>query len=139
MPSGLTPRQEEFCCEAALDPSATRSAIRAGYAPANARSQASRLLAMPRIQARVAELRRDIAARHCADADSFMAKLEAVYRQAFEHGQFHAVVRAVELQMRLSGFLASGSGGPGGPTRPQSSPALSRSKSRHQCRPKTPL
>ncbi|MBL6934445.1 MAG: terminase small subunit [Alphaproteobacteria bacterium] len=104
-PSNLNPRQEEFCREMALDPNATRAALHAGYSRITARSQASRLLSMPSIQARVAQLRRDITARDCAHAESFMAKLEAIYRQAFEHCHLHAALRAVEMQMRLASYL----------------------------------
>lgn len=104
-PSNLNPRQEEFCREMALDPNATRAALHAGYSRITARSQASRLLSMPSIQARVVQLRRDISARDCAHAESFMAKLEAIYRQAFEHCHLHAALRAVEMQMRLASYL----------------------------------
>ncbi len=104
----LTERQEVFCREYLLDPNATRAAIAAGYSPRGARVQAHRMLTNANIIDRIMENRRAIAERHCADADAFMVKLEALYRRGWEMCQITAAVRAVELQAIISGVLDDG-------------------------------
>jgi len=103
----LSPLQEAFCRAYVLDPNGARAAVRAGYAPANARAQASRLLTKANIQRSIMLNRTEIAARHGADLDALMCKLEAVYRRAFESHQMSAAARAVEMQARIAGFLSS--------------------------------
>ncbi|PPR26083.1 MAG: hypothetical protein CFH40_00153 [Alphaproteobacteria bacterium MarineAlpha10_Bin3] len=118
--SALRPRQERFCQYFVLDPNATHAAAHAGYARRTAVKQGSRLLANSRVSTRIIELRRDIARRHCADADQLMAKLEAIYRRASEDHHWGAAGRAVELQARLASMMpqagmsqAGGRGCPG--------------------------
>ena len=53
----MNDKQETFCREYVLDFNATQAAIRAGYAEAGSRTQGSRLLAHPNIQARIEELK----------------------------------------------------------------------------------
>lgn len=57
----LTAKEDAFCREYLVDLNATRAAIRAYYSAANAGAIASRLLGKETIQARLAELRADIA------------------------------------------------------------------------------
>ncbi len=106
----LTERQEVFCREYLLDPNATRAAISAGYAPGSAHVQAHRMLTNDKVIDRIMENRRAIAERHCADADAFMVKLEALYRRGWEMCQITAAVRAVELQAIISGVLDDATG-----------------------------
>ncbi len=106
----LTERQEVFCREYLLDPNATRAAISAGYAPGSAHVQAHRMLTNDKVIDRIMENRRAISERHCADADAFMVKLEALYRRGWEMCQITAAVRAVELQAIISGVLDDATG-----------------------------
>ena len=101
--AALSARHETFCRRFVTNPNATHAAADAGYARRTARQQGSRLLGKAAVQARIAQLRSEIARRHCLDGDALMAKLETVYRRALEHHHFHAAARAVELQGRLAG------------------------------------
>ena len=52
----LNDKQERFCQEYLVDLNATQAAIRAGYSPRSARSQAADLLTKPNIEDRIAQL-----------------------------------------------------------------------------------
>jgi hypothetical protein len=99
----LSARHETFCRTFVMNSNATRAAIDAGYSRRTARQQGSRLLGNAAVQERIGQLRAEVARRHCLDADTLMAKLEAVYRRALENHHFYAANRAVELQGRLAG------------------------------------
>lgn len=51
----MTPRQQRFVAEFAIDGNATQAAIRAGYSPNGAKVTASRLLTKPNVAAAVSE------------------------------------------------------------------------------------
>jgi phage terminase small subunit len=57
-------RAERFAQEYVVDLNGTQAAIRAGYAPKGAHVQASRLLNVPKVAARVAELKTALAKRY---------------------------------------------------------------------------
>lgn len=57
-------RAERFCQEYVVDLNGTQAAIRAGYAPKGAHVQASRLLNVPKVAARVEELRQALAKKY---------------------------------------------------------------------------
>ena len=52
----LTPRQEKFCAEYAVEPNGQQAAVRAGYAPHAARITASQILTRPNIQERLRQI-----------------------------------------------------------------------------------
>ena len=52
-------KHETFCQEYIVDFNGTQAAIRAGYSPKSARSQASELLTNPNISARIRELQKE--------------------------------------------------------------------------------
>lgn len=106
----LSPRSEIFCTQYVITGNARAAALEAGYSPASAASQASRMLKRPWIAARIRALRADIARRHCLDADSLAAKLETVYHRALRDQQYTAAGRAVELQARLAGLIGASHG-----------------------------
>lgn len=54
-PSALTPLQQRFCDEYLIDFNGRAAAIRAGYAPKHAKSQASDLLKLPQVEQYFAE------------------------------------------------------------------------------------
>jgi phage terminase small subunit len=100
-PASLTARQERFCQKYVIDPNATRAAVHAGYSARSAGQQGHRLLADPRIAARIRALQAAVAERACADTDVLLCKLEHVYARALENHHFHAAGKAVEIQARL--------------------------------------
>lgn len=69
MPVLANDKHERFCQEYLVDFNATQAAKRAGYSPRTAGSQAHDLLKKPEIQARLAELKVEIAARLQIDQD----------------------------------------------------------------------
>ena len=74
-PTGLTPRQAEFCRQYMIDLNATQAAIRAGYSENSARSIGPENLSKPVIVAEIARRKRDRAARTGIDADRVLAEL----------------------------------------------------------------
>ena len=54
----MTPKKESFCQEFCIDYNGTQAAIRAGYSKKTANEQAARLLTLPEIQQRIAELQK---------------------------------------------------------------------------------
>lgn len=56
--STVTPKQLQFCKEYLVDFNATRAAIRAGYSENGATVQASKLLAIPKLQAEIRNIAR---------------------------------------------------------------------------------
>ncbi len=98
----LRPRHEAFCQYFVLYGSAANAAREAGYAPAFAKNQGYRLQRHPRIRARIADIRRELARDYALDAQVLLGKLEALYQRANEDHHFHAAVRAVEAQARIA-------------------------------------
>ncbi len=98
----LRSRHEAFCQYFVLYGSARNAAQEAGYAPPSCKNQGYRLMRQPRIRARVAEIRRELARAYALDAEVLLGKLEALYQRANEDHHFHAAVRAVEAQARIA-------------------------------------
>jgi len=73
--SGITDQQDRFCEEYIRDLNGTKAAIRAGYAEKTARTQASDLLTIPNIQARIAVLKKERAERNKITSEDIVAKL----------------------------------------------------------------
>ncbi|MCH8949038.1 MAG: terminase small subunit, partial [Chloroflexi bacterium] len=82
---------------------ATVAAKLAGYARGSSRNQGYRLTRQPRIQARIAELRRGLARAYGLDAEVLVGKLEALYQRAVDDHNFHAAARCVEIQSPMAG------------------------------------
>lgn len=88
MASDLTANQEAFCQAYLIDLNGTNAAIAAGYSEKSARSQASKLLAMPEIQDRIDFLNRERQARVQITSDMILLELLKIARtdigQAFD-------------------------------------------------------
>lgn len=84
MPELDNDRRERFCQEYVVDYNATQAAIRAGYSPHSARSQASRLLSNDNLRARVRELQAEQTARLCVTADWVVQRLVDVQARAMQ-------------------------------------------------------
>ena len=101
-PKPLRPRHEAFCQHFVLGGNATYAARAAKYSPQSSKNQGYRLMRQPRIRARVADIRRELARDYALDAEVLLGKLETLYQRANEDHHFHAAVRAVEAQARIS-------------------------------------
>ncbi len=112
----LNPRHEAFCQYFVLGGNATYAARAAGYAPKSCNNQGYRLMRRPRIRARVAAIRSELARAYGLDAHVLLGKLEALYQRAIEDHHFHAGVRAVEAQARIAGHMAGRAALPAGAT-----------------------
>lgn len=82
--AALKKAQERFCSEYVIDYNGTQAAIRAGYSEKSARQQASRLLAIPEIRARVRELQQDLIDRLAVSQDYVVQQLLKTYERCLE-------------------------------------------------------
>ncbi len=98
----LRSRHEAFCQYFVLYGNASYAACDAGYAGASSKNQGYRLMRQPRIRARIADIRRELARAYALDAQVLLGKLESLYQRANEDHHFHAAVRAVEAQARIA-------------------------------------
>lgn len=98
----LTERQLAFCDHYVERPVAALAARAAGYAPATAAKQASRLLKHPTVIRRILDLRRKRHLEHACRRETLIDKLEVVFAQAIERNEFHAAVQALTMQARLA-------------------------------------
>ena len=104
----LRSRHEAFCQYFVLYGSAANATREAGYAPASCKNQGYRLMRQPRIRARVADIRRELARKYALDAEVLLGKLEVLYQRANEDHHFHAAVRAVEAQALIATGMKAG-------------------------------
>jgi Terminase small subunit len=74
----LTPKQEMFCRQYVVDFNGQQAAIRAGYSPRTARSQASRLLTYANVQRRITELRDELHEKLDKTAGDVLAEVAKV-------------------------------------------------------------
>lgn len=77
-PPKLSPRQERFCQEYLKDLNGMQAALRAGYAQASARSQASDLLTRPHIQTEIARLNAERSKRTGITTDWVLNRLREI-------------------------------------------------------------
>ncbi len=95
--NGLTPRQERFCEEYAIDLNATAAARRAGYSEKTAEQQGSRLLRNVQVKARIVELQDEVAERNKLSVDGVVTNLAELRDKAVAAGQMRPAIRAQEL------------------------------------------
>ena len=76
----LQTRQELFCLEYIKDGNATQAAIRAGYKPKYAGTNADKLLKNTNIRARIDELMAEVQQEKIADAEEVLRYLTSVIR-----------------------------------------------------------
>lgn len=103
----LSPRRETFCQAYVCNPNASEAAYVAGYALGSCRHQGYRLLRIPAVVARIAEIRRRLAEDGCREIAVQLGKLENVYNRALKDGHYAAAARTVEIQARLAGLMPS--------------------------------
>lgn len=100
----LNERQESFCRAYVECPVAAKAARLAGYSPAAAARQASRLLQHPLIVRRIYELRDVKGKDHQVRRDTIVDQAEAVFEAAMEKGDHYAAMQALTMKARLAGF-----------------------------------
>jgi hypothetical protein len=100
----LTERQEAFCRAYVEQPVAGKAARLAGYSPATARQQASRLLKHPLVIRRIHDLRDVRGADHQVRRDTIIDQAEAVFEAAMDKGDYYAAMQALTMKARMAGF-----------------------------------
>ncbi len=75
---GLNGRQARFCHEYLKDLNATQSAKRAGYSPRTCSVMGTKLVQLPKIQARISELKRNRARNLEISTDSVLRELSRI-------------------------------------------------------------
>lgn len=100
----LTPKQEIFAKEYLVDLNGTQAAIRAGYAPASAEVQASRLLSNANIQNFISEQQGKRAKRLEITVDDLVRELEEARALAFSTGKAGPAVQATMGKAKLLGM-----------------------------------
>jgi phage terminase small subunit len=81
----LAPRQQRFVEEYLVDLNATQAALRAGYSPRTARSQASRMLTCVNVQAALAAAQRAYTHRVHLTQDAVLAEIALLQRSDVTH------------------------------------------------------
>ena len=94
---GLTPRQQRFCQEYAIDLNPTAAARRAGYSEKTTEQQGSRLFRNVQVKARIAELQDEVAERNKLSVDGVVTKLADLRDAAIAAGQMGPAIRAQDL------------------------------------------
>lgn len=100
----LTERQGAFCRAYVEQPVAGKAARLAGYSPAAARQQASRLLKHPLVIRRIHDLRDLRGADHQVRRDTIIDQAEAVFEAAMDKGDYYAAMQALTMKARMAGF-----------------------------------
>jgi hypothetical protein len=100
----LSERQEAFCRAYVERPVAAKAARLAGYSPASAAKQASKLLKHPAIVRRIFELRDVRGMDHSVRRDTIIDQAEAVFEASMEKGDYYAAMQALTMKARLAGF-----------------------------------
>ena len=104
----LKPKHEAFARAYAQNANGAAAARAAGYACANAASQAADLLRRDDVAGRLVELDAEMAAERRQALSGFVDKLEPIYAAALQAGDHDTVLQAVELQARITGLLHGG-------------------------------
>lgn len=102
-PGELTPRQDDFVREYLIDRNGKQAAIRAGYAPASAEMQASRLLSLDKVKKKVAKTAEKVAAKTETDAEWVRRRLKEEADDFSEFASHSARIKAIELIAKLNG------------------------------------
>lgn len=105
MAKELTPKQQAFCHEYAVDMNATQAAIRAGYSAKTAESQGSRLLTNVRATLFISKLMAERYAKADITAEAILNALWTNHCLALDAGQLNSSNRALELLGKANRLL----------------------------------
>ena len=100
----LTPRQCRFVNEYLVDMNATNAAVRAGYSPKTAKSQASRLLTIANLKAEIQIKQKEDEKRLKIDRDMVLAKLEGAIELARENRDPVGMILAAAEIGKMQGY-----------------------------------
>ncbi|NQV43874.1 MAG: terminase small subunit [Rhodospirillales bacterium] len=103
----MKPRWESFCRLYAFGHSAADAARHAGYSWGTSRHAGWRLLQDPRIRRRISTLQEFAHDQRPQCREDLSVRLETVYREAMNRGQYNAAVRALDLISRMEGYWAT--------------------------------
>ena len=101
--SGLSDKQAAFVREYLVDFNATQAAVRAGYSPRTAGSQAHDLLKKPEIQAELKAFQAKAAEQTQTDINWVRERLKEEATDYSEFASHSARIKAIELIARLNG------------------------------------
>lgn len=99
----MTFKQDAFAREYLVDGNGKAAAIRAGYAPKRAKEQASQLLHLPTLQAKIEEYRRKVAQRSEVTREDAALRQEEISAAAQKAGQFGPSAQAAMNAARIRG------------------------------------
>lgn len=102
----LSIKQERFVSEYLVDMNATRAAIRAGYSPRTAKSQASRLLSYVDLQKEIARKQAQTTLRLEISRDDVVIGLLGAIELAREQGDPNTMIRGAAELNKMLGFYA---------------------------------
>ena len=95
--NNLTPKQQRFCEEYAVDLNATQAAIRAGYSSKTARSIGQENLTKPDIQNYIQNVQGALKDKTLVTAEEVIAGIKRISEKAEQSNQYIAALRAFEL------------------------------------------
>ena len=95
--NNLTPKQQRFCEEYAVDLNATQAAIRAGYSSKTARSIGQENLTKPDIQKYIQNVQAALKDKTLVTAEEVIAGIKRISEKAEQSNQYIAALRAFEL------------------------------------------
>ena len=95
--NNLTPKQQRFCEEYAVDLNATQAAIRAGYSFKTARSIGQENLTKPDIQKYIQNVQAALKDKTLVTAEEVIAGIKRISEKAEQSNQYIAALRAFEL------------------------------------------
>src|SRR5687767_10341040 len=104
-PPPLHPRKELFAYHVARGASLAQAARLAGYSPQGARQRGSVLMADSDVRLRVEVLRNAWMAERKSKVEQALGRLDRVVDMALELKRPTAVLKAIEFQLKLSGFI----------------------------------
>ena len=99
----LSPKQEQFCLEYIQDSNGHQAALRAGYAKASARMQASRMLSKDNIQARIAELAAEVKTDRLWSAEELRVKTQELLQMALDRDDLPNANRSLDMLHKTRG------------------------------------
>lgn len=102
----LSTKQQRFVSEYLVDLNATRAAVRAGYSPRTAKSQASRLLSYVDLQREIARKQAQTALRLEISRDDVIIGLLGAIELAREQGDPTNMIRAAAELNKMLGYYA---------------------------------
>ena len=100
----LNDRQSRFVSEYLVDMSATKAAVRAGYSPKTAKSQASRLLTIVNVQSQIKSKQREVEVKLDLGRERIIRDLQEAIDVAREDKDANAMIAACAELNKMMGY-----------------------------------